>query len=91
MDWTCQQVPRPRAGSLLRGDPAEGSHAPAQDDVVVEEVHLDVLQADGLVEALGHQEPEQPAEVRGVEEGDADLFRKALQEREQHRARVLPA
>lgn len=84
MDWTCQRVRGPVGGG-------EGKHAPAQDDAVVEEVHLDVLQADGLVEALGHQQPEQPTEVWGVEEGDADLLRKPLQEREQHRARVLPA
>lgn len=65
--------------------------SPAEDDVVVEEVHLDVLQANGLVEALGDEEPQEPAEVGRVEQRDADLFRKPLQEREQHGARVLPS
>lgn len=78
---------------MLRWLPPRGGEAnsPAEDDVVVEEVHLDVLQADGLVEALGDEEPQEPAEVGRVEERDADLFRKPLQEREQHGARVLPS
>lgn len=74
----------------LLGDLEGGGDSPAQDDIVVEEVHLNVLQANGLVEALRDQEPQQPAEVRGVEEGDTDLLWKPLQEREQHRAGVLP-
>lgn len=44
-----------------------------------------MLQADSLIEALGDQEPEKPTEVRRVEEGDANLLWKSLQQREQHR------
>ena len=50
-----------------------------------------MLQANGLVEALGDEEPQEPAEVGRVEERDSDLFRKPLKEREQHGARVLPS
>ena len=50
-----------------------------------------MLQANGLIEALGDEEPQEPAEVGRVEERDSDLFRKPLQEREQHGARVLPS
>lgn len=71
--------------------PREETNSPAEDDVVVEEVHLDVLQANGLIEALRDEEPQEPTQVRRVEKRDADLFRKSLQEREQHRARVLPS
>lgn len=64
--------------------------SPTQDDAVVKEVHFNVLEADGLVEALWDQEPQQAAEVRGVEKGDPDLLREPLQQRQQHRARILP-
>lgn len=64
--------------------------SPAQDDVVVKEVHLHVLQADGLIEALGDEESEESSEVWGVEEGNAHMLWKPLQEWEQHSARVLP-
>lgn len=66
--------------------PGEKTNSPAEDDVVVEEVHLDVLQANGLIEALRDEEPQKPTQVRRVEKRDADLFWKPLQEREQHRA-----
>lgn len=77
--------------SALQRPRQKEANSPAQDDAVVEEVHLDVLQADGLVEALGDEEPEEPTEVRRVEERHSDLFWKPLQEWEQHRARVFPS
>lgn len=64
--------------------------SPTQDDVVVKEVHLDVLEADGLIEALRDKESEESSEVRRMEEGNTHVLWKPLQEWEQHSARVLP-
>lgn len=47
--------------------------APADDDAVVKQVDLDVLDADGLVEALRNQQAQEPPQVRRVVQGDAHL------------------
>lgn len=65
--------------------------SPAQDHVVIKEIDLDVLQPDGLVEALWDQEPEEPPQVWSVEKGHADLLGKPLQQRDQHCPGILPA
>lgn len=65
-------------------------HSPTQNDVVVKEVHLDVLEANGLVEALRDKEPEESTEIWSVEQGDTHVLWKSLQEWKQHSARVLP-
>lgn len=52
-----------------RGEP----DAPADDDAVVKQVDLDVLDADGLVEALRNQQAQEPAQVRRVVQRDAHL------------------
>lgn len=65
--------------------------SPTQDDVVVKEVHLDVLEADGLIEALRDKKSEESSEVWRVEEGNTHALWKPLQEWKQHSARVLPA
>lgn len=64
--------------------------SPTQDDVVVKEVHLDMLESDGLVEALRDKQSEESSEVWRVEEGDTHALWKPLQQWEQHAARVLP-
>lgn len=63
---------------MLRERLPAGGNSPAQDDVVVKEIRFHVLEADGLVEALWDQKPQNPAEVWGVEEGDSDLLWKLL-------------
>lgn len=57
---------------------------PADDDAVVEQVDLDVLHADGLVEALRHQQPEQAPQVGRVVQRHSHLGGEALQQRQQH-------
>ena len=64
---------------------------PADDDAVVEQVHLDVLHSDGLVEALGHQQAQQAPQVRSVVQGHPHLGRVTLQQWQQHGAGILPA
>ena len=59
-------------------------NAPADDDAVVEQVDFDVLDADGLVEALRHEQPQQPPQVGGVVQGHAHPGGEALQQRQQH-------
>lgn len=64
--------------TVLRGGPGwKAANSPAQNDTVVKEVHLDVLQADGLIEALRDEEPEKPPEVGRVEERDTNLLGKS--------------
>lgn len=65
--------------------------APADDDAVVEQVDLDVLDADGLVEALRDEQAQQPPQVRRVVQGDAHLRGEAAQQRQQHRPGVDPS
>lgn len=50
---------------------------PADDDAVVEQVDLDVLDADGLVEALRNQQAQEPPQVRRVVQRDAHLWSEA--------------
>ena len=71
---------RARSSLACGGSP----DVPADDDAVVEEVDLDVLDPDGLVEALRDQQPQQPPQVRGVVQGHAHLRGKAPQQRKQH-------
>lgn len=52
--------------------------SPAEDHIIIKEIDLDVLQSNGLIKALWNQEPEQPTQVRGVEEGHTDLLGKSL-------------
>lgn len=59
-------------------------YTPADDNAVVKQVNFDVLDADGLVEALGDQEPQQAPQVRGVVQRDPHLRGEALQQRQQH-------
>lgn len=47
--------------------------APADDDAVVEQVDLDVLDADGLVEALWDQQAQEPPQIRRVVQRDSHL------------------
>lgn len=65
--------------------------APADDDAVVEQVDLDVLDADGLVKALRHQQAQEPAQVWRVVQGDAHLRGEAAQQRQQHGPGVDPS
>lgn len=64
----------------LHPDSTQDTNSPAQDNIVVKEVHFDVLKADGLIEALRNEKSQKPAEIWSVKEGDADLLRKPLQE-----------
>ena len=57
---------------------------PADDDAVVEQVHLDVLDPDGLVEALGHEQAEQTAQVGGVVQRHTHTLPETLQQGAQH-------
>lgn len=57
---------------------------PADDDAVVKQVDLDVLDPDGLVEALWDQQAQQPPQVWGVVQGHAHLRGEALQQWQQH-------
>lgn len=49
-----------------------------------------MLEADGLIEALRDKESEESSQVWRMEEGNAHVLWKPLQEWEQHSARVLP-
>lgn len=64
------------------------ANIPADDDAVVEQVDLDVLDSDGLVEALRDQQPQQPPQVWGVVQRHSHLRGEALQQRQQHGPRV---
>jgi DNA-directed RNA polymerase subunit M/transcription elongation factor TFIIS len=68
----------------------QDANSPAQDDIVVKEIHLDVLEANSFIEALGNKEPKEPSKVGCVKEGDTHVLWEPLQEREQHGPRVLP-
>lgn len=61
---------------------------PADDDAVVKQVDLDVLDPDGLVEALWDQQPQRPPQVGGVVQRHAHLRAEALQQRQQHASGV---
>lgn len=65
-----------------------GTNAPADDNAVVEQVDLDVLEPDGLVEALRDQQPQQPPQVWSVVQRHPHLGGEALQQRQQHGPRV---
>lgn len=90
---------RYEASASARGRPTrkergrKGEDAPGHDDVVVEAVHLHVLEPPALVEALGDPPLLPPIERRRVEQAQVDLVRKgggeAREERGRGRARVL--
>lgn len=57
---------------------------PADNNAVVEQVDLDVLDSDGLVEALRDQQPQEPPQVWSVVQGHPHLGGEALQQWQQH-------
>lgn len=55
-------------------------NSPTQDNIVIKEVHFDVLEANGLIEALRDKKSQKSTEIWSVEEGDSNLLWKPLQE-----------
>lgn len=65
-----------------------GVNIPADNNVIVKQVNFDVLDSDGLVEALRDQQPQKTPQVWSVVQRNPHLRREALQQRQKHGPRV---